>query len=401
MTHVDTPPETAHTTDVVDACAGLAASDAVYALRRQRPKIVAATQGSYTAMWAPEVVGISEPERLLIALHASVLSGVPSLAQHYLARLQALNTPAHDIAAAQSLAPAAQALQPQQARLAALLAFTGKLINKPIEGDQQAVQSLVEAGLTPAAIVAVGQLIAFLSYQIRLVAGLAALHAAGAAPEALAQETPAAPAAAALLVNPIRIKGFTNEVLDWRAWVEPVRLADASPEQLAALEAMSPTAKDQDYFLLLAHQPTILLERSIAFNAIMFAPGGMPRAERELAATVESSLNGCVYCASVHAQRFEQLAKRNDLMAQVFEDPATAGETARERAIVRLSTAVSLTPAQLQAGDIASARAAGLNDGEILDLIHVVALFAWANRLMLNLGEPIHKDGTLAEKAKI
>ena len=397
MTHVDTTPETAHTTDVIDACAGLSASDAVYALRRQRPKIVAATQGSYTAMWAPEVVGISVPERLLIALHASVLSGVPSLAQHYLARLQALNTAAEDIAAAQGLA------QATQARLAALLAFTGKLINKPIEGDQHAVQSLVEAGLTPAAIVAVGQLIAFLSYQIRLVAGLAALHAAGAAPEALAQETTAAPATApaALLANPIRIKGFTNEVLDWRAWVDPVRLADASPEQLAALEAMSPTAKDQDYFLLLAHQPTILLERSIAFNAIMFAPGGMPRAERELAATVESRLNGCVYCASVHAQRFEQLAKRNDLMAQVFEDPANAGESARERAIVRLSTAVSLTPAQLQASDIASARAAGLNDGEILDLIHVVALFAWANRLMLNLGEPIHKDGTLAEKAKI
>lgn len=34
-------------------------------------------------------------------------------------------------------------------------------------------------------------------------------------------------------------------------------------------------------------------------------------------------------------------------------------------------------------------REAGLNDGEILDLIQAVAIFAWANRLMLNLGEPV------------
>jgi alkylhydroperoxidase family enzyme len=33
-------------------------------------------------------------------------------------------------------------------------------------------------------------------------------------------------------------------------------------------------------------------------------------------------------------------------------------------------------------------RQAGLDDLEVLDLIHSVAIFAWANRLMLNLGEP-------------
>ena len=32
---------------------------------------------------------------------------------------------------------------------------------------------------------------------------------------------------------------------------------------------------------------------------------------------------------------------------------------------------------------------AGLDNSEVLDLIHSIAIFAWANRLMLNLGEPI------------
>jgi AhpD family alkylhydroperoxidase len=35
----------------------------------------------------------------------------------------------------------------------------------------------------------------------------------------------------------------------------------------------------------------------------------LPRAERELAATVASKINGCIYCASVHARKAAQLAK--------------------------------------------------------------------------------------------
>lgn len=206
---------------------------------------------------------------------------------------------------------------------------------------------------------------------------------------------------AAATREPIRINGFTDETLDWRAWLPTVALDQATPEQIAALEAMSPTAKTSAYFLLLAHQPKMLLERSIAFNAIMFAPGGLPRAERELGATVESRLNGCVYCASVHAQRFEQLAKRDDVIRQLFADPATAGTSPREKAIIAFSAELALHPDRLGAEQVRLLRAAGLTDAEILDLVHAVALFAWANRLMLNLGEPIHSDGTLAEKARL
>ena len=58
-----------------------------------------------------------------------------------------------------------------------MLAFTGKLIERPIEGDKAAVQSLAQSGLSTPAIVAMSQLIAYLSYQIRVAAGLKALAA--------------------------------------------------------------------------------------------------------------------------------------------------------------------------------------------------------------------------------
>lgn len=191
---------------------------------------------------------------------------------------------------------------------------------------------------------------------------------------------------------PIRIKGFTNEVLKWKPWLDTVDVDTATPEQLAALDEMSPQARTSPYFLVLAHQPEILLQRSIAFNAIMFAPGGMPRAERELGATVESRVNGCVYCASVHAQRFEQLAKRSDVISQVFEEPGGAGTTDREKAIVEFSIRLGAAPDKVSADDVRKLKEVGLGELEILDLIHSVAIFAWANRLMLNLGEPVFPE---------
>lgn len=187
----------------------------------------------------------------------------------------------------------------------------------------------------------------------------------------------------------IRIKGFTNETLDWKAWLDVVNISEASAEQIAILEESHPKAKESDYYLFLAHQPEILRQRSAAFNAIMYAPGGMPRAERELSTAVVSRINGCVYCASVHAQRFEQLAKRNDSIKQVFTEPRTAGTTDREKAIVQFSIQLTEHPEAVCATDIQTLKDVGLTDAEILDLIHSVAIFAWANRLMLNLGEPV------------
>ncbi|WP_268800483.1 peroxidase-related enzyme [Pseudomonas huanghezhanensis] len=190
--------------------------------------------------------------------------------------------------------------------------------------------------------------------------------------------------------------GFTNQVLGWKAWLPTVDLNTASAEQVAVLEESHPQAKTSDYYLTLAHHPDILRQRSLAFNAIMYAPGGLSRAERELASTVVSRINRCVYCASVHAQRFEQLAKRNDVIKEVFADPATAGTTSREKAIVQFAIDLTREPASLNATHIQALREQGLDDAHVLDLIHAIAIFAWANRLMLNLGKPVFPEGQSA-----
>ena len=71
---------------------------------------------------------------------------------------------------------------------------------------------------------------------------------------------------------------------------------------------------------------------------------------------------------------------------------AKAHDFARERAIVDYSVKLSQTPPAAGQAEIAALRAAGCSDAEILDLANAVALFAWANRLMLTLGEPVFPE---------
>ena len=377
------------TKDLVDQLVGLTPGSQTFDVRHKRDKVAAATQGSYDALFDPALPGLSLADRLLVALYATRITPSPLLAAHYRARAVEAGAAAADIAVAESGKPA-DAANPQ---LAAVLEFTRKLIEKPVEGDEAALKTLPAAGVSTPAVVTLSQLIAFLSYQTRLVAGLVAMKAA----EGKGADAGSAAADATAVVNPgntepgavIKAHGFTNEVLEWKAWLDVVNVDTATPEQIAVLEESHPKAKVSDYYLFLVHQPEILRQRSTAFNAIMYAPGGMSRAERELGATVVSRVNGCVYCASVHAQRFEQLAKRNDVIGQVFENPITAGTTKREQAIGKFSIQITEAQADVNAASIQALKDVGLNDGEILDLLHSDAIFAWANRLMLNLGEPV------------
>ncbi len=190
----------------------------------------------------------------------------------------------------------------------------------------------------------------------------------------------------------IEKNGFTNATLGWKAWLDVVDVEQASPKQIEVLEASHPQAKTSDYYLLLVHEPEILEHRSTTYNAIMYAPGGLTRADRELGALTVSRINGCVYCASVHAQRFEQLAKRHQIVADIFDNPDTAGDSERDKAIIRLATELTENPSSFSEVRIQELKNLGLENKEILDLIHSVAIFGWANRLMLNLGEAVHPE---------
>lgn len=341
--------------DLVDRLVPLQAGTPTHAVRYQRNKVVTATQGSYDRLFDPELAGPSLAERLLAAHAIARLSSSTALQAHYDDRLRALPELTAQQRAVLDGAPIKGPDDADDTRLQAILRFTATLAERPVEGDREALLRLPVAGLATPETVALAQLIAFVSFQVRVVAGLQALDelrsrthgaATDVAPAPAALEAPFVhPAHMPKPGEPLRVNGYTSDTLGWTSWLPVVDLAQATPEQVAVLEASHPKAKTSDYYLLLVHQPRILEERATVFNAIMYAPGGLSRAERELASAVVSRVNGCVYCASVHAQRFEQLAKRNDVIHQVFTEPQGAGTNARERAIVQLSIDLTSRPA--------------------------------------------------------
>jgi uncharacterized protein YciW len=146
-------------TDVVDVAVGLTADSAVAALRRQRPDFVRYTQGSHDVLIAPtDPGGVSLVERAAVALLVASIERDAALVAHYQARLDELGGE-------------------RPARLGTILEHVTLVAGSPGAATRAGLERLAGVGLSPRDIVVVTQIVAFVSYQARVVAGLRALDA--------------------------------------------------------------------------------------------------------------------------------------------------------------------------------------------------------------------------------
>jgi len=352
--------------DLIDGLLGLGAGSPLAALRRRRPEALRHAEGAHRELLTPEDPGnVSPTERAALALRVALREGEWDLAATFRAMLAGED---EALMLAEDLTGA-----PMEGRPATLLRYADTVAATPEAVTQATIDALSAMGLDARDVVAVTQLVAFVPYQVRLLAGLRAMLGRDGAADAPRQAPAKGP--------------FTMEEVGWAPRVPPVEAATATPAQLAALEACPPAQRRSTYFLTLANDPGSLGERGALFNTVMYAPRGLPRAEREFATAVTSMANGCVYCTAVHARRFADLSKRRDAMQRALRDGFGVETDPRLRAIGAFSEALTLSPGAVGAPDVAALRAAGLDDLELLDLIHAVAMFANANRLMQSLGE--------------
>ncbi|MFJ6415387.1 alkylhydroperoxidase domain protein [Paeniglutamicibacter sp. NPDC091659] len=180
---------------------------------------------------------------------------------------------------------------------------------------------------------------------------------------------------------------FTQENLGWVPWLEPLPEDELTELHYDAL--VDKARAKNDYFRLLVRDPEILRTRTKTDKDIFYNTSeGLPRAERELAATATSRANGCIFCASVHSRFASHYSKQSGDVQRLLDDGVAAPQGPRWRAIIDASAALTNTPSTLGASHLEALREAGLDELEISDVIHGAAFFNWANRLMLSLGEP-------------
>lgn len=159
--------------DFIDTMAGISDAHDLFAVRHARKKVVDATQASQQLFFSETVDGLSVAERYIVAWYTSLLSKAPSLAGEYRRQLHQ-HAVSDDVLMAVEFDRVADA---SDTRMRAILTFTRILVLDPKAGDQQALLNLKAAGLSTPAVVFLAQLIGYLSYQLRLVAGLQAMKA--------------------------------------------------------------------------------------------------------------------------------------------------------------------------------------------------------------------------------
>lgn len=155
--------------DVIDHLVGIPPGSPLQAVRNLRPDVVQHTQGSYTALLAPaEPADLSLVERAQAALRTAALTPSPTLVAHYRERLVHLGEGTAAIDAIENFTDSG-ALSP---RLASILHHVALLTTEPKAATPAHLAKLQEQGLSVRTIVALSQLIAFVSYQTRVVAAL-------------------------------------------------------------------------------------------------------------------------------------------------------------------------------------------------------------------------------------
>ena len=133
--------------DVIDEIAGLELGSRLAELRRQRAEVFRHAQGSHDVLLLPQDAGgVSRAERAAIALRVALAAKDEKLAAHY----------------------------------RSLLRHTDLVADAPRRATAADLRRLEALGLTSRDIVAVSQLVAFVSFQTRLLAGLRILQEEGA-----------------------------------------------------------------------------------------------------------------------------------------------------------------------------------------------------------------------------
>jgi len=193
--------------DVIDRLVGVARGSRLDAVRAQRPEARENAQKSYLALFAPKFPGdVSGETRYALAAFVAGLHGEPATLAFYRDGLAGQDQrpgigPAVDDEIARGAARGPYGRYPAGplsvedragpiyrvdeanrpilgARLSAALEHAHLLVFHPRDASPAALQALLNAGWSTTSVVTLSQLVAFLSFQIRVIVGLRALAAA-------------------------------------------------------------------------------------------------------------------------------------------------------------------------------------------------------------------------------
>ncbi len=164
---------TTRTTDVVYSILGVGEDSPIAALRNDRPNQIDELQAYYLSLFAPEAASAEAfplKKRYLVAIRVASHTGSTDIVAWYEHLAREAGVSDEKIAATKDIATPAT----DDSVLGAAIRHADLLTTHPVDAEASNLQALKDAGLTPAGILSLSQVIAFVSYQLRFIAGLRA-----------------------------------------------------------------------------------------------------------------------------------------------------------------------------------------------------------------------------------
>ena len=133
-------------------------------------------------------------------------------------------------------------------------------------------------------------------------------------------------------------------------------------------------------------RPTALGHHLDLYMGLMFGPGSLARAQREMIAVVVSRSNRCDYCVSHHREALARYVSETTTLDAIQSDHQAADVSPATHALLDYAQKLTRSPESIGRGDIEKLRLHGFADEDILHANLIVAYFNFVNRIALGLG---------------
>jgi CMD domain protein len=165
------------TTDVINAILGVDDGDRIAELRNKKPLLAEQLQAYYSSIFEPEEASIAAlplTDRFLVAVRVASHTGSTAVVRWYGDLATSAGVSSEQLERARDIGTPWS----EPTRLGAAIRHADLLTTRPSDARPSDLRALKDAGLSPAGIVSLSQVIAFVSYQLRLIAGLRAFGVA-------------------------------------------------------------------------------------------------------------------------------------------------------------------------------------------------------------------------------
>ncbi|WP_298972081.1 carboxymuconolactone decarboxylase family protein [uncultured Roseobacter sp.] len=176
-------------------------------------------------------------------------------------------------------------------------------------------------------------------------------------------------------------------------WIATVPFEQATGKLKRLYERITGPGNNVDN-IMMAHslRPHTMEGHMAIYKHVLHHSGNtVPKWFLEVLGVWVSALNKCDYCENHHFAGMKRLLG-DDARADAIRSAISAADVEAapldtgQRAALRYAQKLTCTPGDMEITDVQSLRAAGFDDGQVLEINQVVSYFAYANRTVLGLG---------------